>query len=273
MKKNHLTIFLIIIITSFLVLGCSNTDEAIMEPQNIIDETNEEIIEEVKEETKAEEEKKEEENTEVSTEPEDVTFITDDGLTIHGMLFGKGETGVILAHMFPSDQSSWYDVAVILASKGYQVLTFDFRGYGNSEGEKEIALIHRDVDAAWNFMKGKGIDKVVLIGASMGGTASMKVAAQRPAAGVVAISAPTDFRGLSAKDEVFQIKAPKLILASEGDNAAVISAEEFFVLANEPKEIKIFSGKAHGTDMLQDQQGTEVLEEILGFVDQINESM
>ncbi len=254
MKRCLVTLLLIVfMIMSFVVAGCATAEKPVPEPQDLTDELKEGEIEE-------------------TTEPEEVTFITSDGITIHGHLFGKGETGIILAHMYPSDQSSWYNIAVILAAKGYRALTFDFRGYGNSEGEKDIAVIDRDVEAAWDFIEKQGIDKVFLIGASMGGTATLKVTGQRPAAGVVALSAPLSFRGLSAADEVAQITAPKLFLASEGDSADVASAQEFFALAREPKGIKIFPGSAHGTDMLEGEQGLEVLKSILEFVDRENGS-
>ncbi len=127
-------------------------------------------------------------------------------------------------------------------------------------------MIDRDVEAAWDFMEKQGVGKIFLMGASMGGTACLKVAAQRPAAGVVALSAPLKFRGLSAADEVARITAPKLFLASEGDSSAVASAQQYFALAQEPKEIKIFPGSAHGTDMLKGEQGPEVQKTILEFV-------
>lgn len=254
-----------------LIAGCAPAEKLAAGPQEVTEEVRE--AEEIEEATEVEAETEEAEVTEKAEEiaeepagPQGVTFVTSDGLTIHGRLFGKGETGIILAHAYPSDQSSWYDFAALLADKGYQVLTFDFRGYGNSEGEKEVAAIDRDLEAAWDFMEKQGAGKIFLLGASMGGTASLKVAAQRPVAGVVALSAPLKFRELSAADEVARITAPKLFLASEGDSSAVASAQQYFALAQEPKEIKIFPGSAHGTDMLKGAQGLEVQKTILEFV-------
>src|SRR3972149_1326741 len=60
-----------------------------------------------------------------------VTFTTDDRGTLSGRLF-KGQNsdaaGVVLAHMYPADQTSWWDYARTLAAEGYVALTFDFRG-------------------------------------------------------------------------------------------------------------------------------------------------
>src|SRR4029450_11144518 len=58
------------------------------------------------------------------------TFETSDGVQLSGRLFGpeSASAGVVLAHMLPADQTSWYPFAERLASQGYRVLTFDFRG-------------------------------------------------------------------------------------------------------------------------------------------------
>src|SRR5262245_39868702 len=76
-----------------------------------------------------------------------VTFPSADGVALAGRLFGPdtATTGVVLAHMLPADQSSWFDFADRLGGSGYRVLTFDFRGYcpggvaGCSEGRKDVA--------------------------------------------------------------------------------------------------------------------------------------
>ena len=61
----------------------------------------------------------------------EITFTSSDGITLSGRLFGPadGSAGVVLAHMYPSDQSAWFDFASRLGERGYRVLTFDFRGY------------------------------------------------------------------------------------------------------------------------------------------------
>ena len=85
-----------------------------------------------------------------------ITFEASDGVTLDGRLFGpdEGSAGVVLAHMFPSDQSAWFAFADRLGQRGYRVLTFNFRGYcpggdaGCSQGEKSIPAIWQDVEGA-----------------------------------------------------------------------------------------------------------------------------
>jgi hypothetical protein len=55
-----------------------------------------------------------------------VSFRSSDGVKLAGRVFGDGRVGVVLAHMFPADQTSWWAFARFLAPRGFTVLTFDF---------------------------------------------------------------------------------------------------------------------------------------------------
>jgi dienelactone hydrolase len=199
---------------------------------------------------------------------ESVSFQTEDGLTIRGHLFGDGETAVILCHMRPSDQSSWYPFAEELAASGYTALTFDFRGYGESEGDQELSKIDLDVEAAVGAMRERGNERIYLVGASMGGTASLMVAAREEVAGVVAVSAPAQFEGLSAEEIIAQVNEPKLFIASAGDSSAMTSLETLFEQAPEPKEQRVFEGSAHGTALLEEEHAQEAKAAITSFLSQ-----
>ncbi len=126
------------------------------------------------------------------------SFAASDGAELRGHVFGSGDRWVILSHMFPDDQTDWYPFAGQLSARGYHVLTFDFRGYGESQGDKQIDRIDRDLSAALAFVRQQRPRRVVLLGASMGATASIIVAAREPVDGLIALSAPTAFRGLDA---------------------------------------------------------------------------
>ncbi|HKI35642.1 MAG TPA: hypothetical protein VKA46_27550 [Gemmataceae bacterium] len=67
-----------------------------------------------------------------------VTFDTVDGVTLQGTFYpspkGKDEPTVLLLHKIGSDshKDGWDSLAAALNDKGYSVLSFDFRGHGNS---------------------------------------------------------------------------------------------------------------------------------------------
>ena len=133
----------------------------------------------------------------------EVTFLTEDGIELNGNVFGQGKKWVVLSHMYPTDQTSWFDFAQDLAQKGYIALTYDFRGYGKSKGDKEdIPNIDKDIKAAISFVRQHDYEKLFLVGASMGGTVSIVVAAEDTGiSGVVSLASPDkmgkDFDALS----------------------------------------------------------------------------
>lgn len=197
----------------------------------------------------------------------DVTFRTSDGFTLDGSLFGHGAKVVILAHEFESDQSSWSGFASDLAKQGYAVLTFNFRGYGKSQGSRDIPSMDRDVSGAIKFMsETHDAERIVLIGASMGGTASL-IAADRAEIPVATLSAPVSFKGLDAGDHVAGIGAPKLFIAADGDSAASKSARELFRRAADPEAgLELLIGNAHGTALLDSKQSDKVATLLKNFI-------
>ncbi len=196
------------------------------------------------------------------------SIYTEDGVRLRGYLFGSGDVAIILTHMASADQRSWFDFASRLAQKGYLVLTFDFRGFGESGGLRQTPLLDQDLSTALRLMRTKA-QKVFLIGASMGGTAALKAAARTEVAGVVTLSAPVAFQGLDATENIPKVKAPKLFLASEGDGAAASNARYLQEKAQEPKTLRLFPGEAHGSDLLRGRRATEVEEEITRFLERL----
>jgi esterase/lipase len=204
----------------------------------------------------------------VTDEP--VRFETSDGVTISGHLYssnGPKRKAVVLAHEFPTDQTAWTAFAEELAANGIDALTFDFRGYGETGGEKDITKIDLDVEAAARFVGSRDYPEVYLFGASMGGTASIKVAARFEVAGLVTISSPDEFMGLDAREDITAVTAPKLFVAAQGDNGAPDAVEFFMQAALEPKSNVIYEGSEHGTEILGGASGAELEEALFAFLE------
>jgi pimeloyl-ACP methyl ester carboxylesterase len=194
-------------------------------------------------------------------------FETDDGIALTGEIRGQGRAGVVLAHAFPADRNSWSEFAHFLQGKGYVTLTFDFRGYGDSEGEKDIPEIWRDVLAAVAALRERGADRIVLIGASMGGTAALIAASRTDVNGVIALSAPTTFMELAVPPEVLAaIDEPKLFISSEGDGSAAESAQALYEQSSGAKRVEIVTGDSHGADLPEGGQAEVVRNLILQFL-------
>ncbi len=198
-----------------------------------------------------------------------VNFRSPDGVKLAGRVFGDGQVGVVLAHMFPADQTSWWAFARVLAQNGFTVLTFDFRGYcpggvaGCSEGQRDVAAMWQDVLGAVDFMMARGLVRVMLVGASMGGTASLIAAAQPgvPVVAIVALSAPQSFEGLTADRTVLgNVTAAKLFVAT--------AAQAMYEESPLPKQVEIFTSSDHGTDLLTGNQSGRVQTLIMGYLQQ-----
>ena len=196
---------------------------------------------------------------------EHVSFTTSDGVLLRGHLYGRGSTGVILAHMYPADQSDWTDFARVLAAHGYQALTFDFRGFTESEGTSGTEFADRDLLAAYQFMRPR-VSSIFLAGASLGSEASILVATHEPVAGLICISTPTSFGGLNVEQAVARVSAPILFVTSAEDSLVAGQGEILYRNAKSEKSFEVFPGSAHGTAILFGPHGAELQNLMLRFI-------
>jgi len=196
---------------------------------------------------------------------EHVSFVTSDDVLLRGHLYGRGSTGVILAHMYPADQSDWTDFARVLAAHGYQALTFDFRGFTESEGQSGTEFADRDLLAAYQFLRPR-VSRIFIAGASLGSEAAILVAAREQVAGLICISTPTSFGGLDVQPVVAKVHAPILFVTSADDVLVGGQPEILYKLATGPKSFEVYSGNAHGTAILYGPHAMELQSLMLRFI-------
>lgn len=107
---------------------------------------------------------------------EAVSFPTEDGGVVYADVYGESDRGIVLAHGGRFNKESWRKQAQTLASAGFRVLAFDFRGYGKSQGPGDSAPmsapLHLDVLAAVRYLRKTGAKSVSVVGGSMGGGAA-----------------------------------------------------------------------------------------------------
>ena len=192
-----------------------------------------------------------------------VRFTTSDKVDLTGRLFGSGRVGVVLAHMYPADAESWYGPAKELAAAGYLALAFNFRGYADSEGEKSPSKAALDVRAAVAELQDRGAKDVALVGASMGGTASIVASEDRIPLAVVAISAPARFMTLDAIAVSQNVQRPVLLMAARENDVDFRALQELERALPNP-DTKLYNGDAHGTNLLSDRP--EAVDEIVSFL-------
>lgn len=200
-----------------------------------------------------------------------VHFTTSDNFQLSGLLYGQGKVVVICSHMLGTDKSIWSDSGIPqrLALRGYEVLAYDFRGYGDSTqpGFRSNTNDNTiDLSAAITFTRQQGATKIVLLGASMGGTASLIVASSVPVDAVITLSAPQNFIPGVTDDQVKAIQAPKLFVNSQDDDYAS-ETMHMYKIASQPKELKLYTGGEHGTALFDDQS-VDLTQRILAFIAQ-----
>jgi len=211
-----------------------------------------------------------------------VRFSAADGVYMVGRLWGTGDVGVILAHGFSHGlaQDGWLEFVPALVSRGYTVLTFNFRGFCDSEGCSDrrggLGKNWRDAMAAVEFMQTRGAKKIFLVGASMGGLAVLR-AARMPevdVAGVVSLSTPQFpskyYTGEPEANDVTparvrQIDEPKLFVAGTKELQLpgtaplrpgvksvrfAVDARRMFDAAEEPKELVLVDSSFHSSDLV-----------------------
>jgi pimeloyl-ACP methyl ester carboxylesterase len=182
-----------------------------------------------------------------------VRFRTADGTRLAGVLLGKGQKGVVLAHQLGGDLCQWLPFARVLGSAGFRALAFDFRGYGSSARVTPNVRLDRDVAGAAAELRRRGVRSVFLMGASMGGTAVLGAApAIRPrVAGVVDLSGPVSIGGVDALAAVRRLTSPALFVAARFDRSFADSTRLLYrAAASREKRLMITGGTEHGVDLL-----------------------
>ena len=200
-----------------------------------------------------------------------VAFRASDGVALKGVVLGRGTTGVALVHEFRRDLCSWLPFARELAQNGYLVLAFDARNFGSSAQVNTAAAfaVDRDVRGAATLLRARGAKRIVLGGASMGGTAVLVAgAALRPApAAVVSLSGPTDLSSMDALAAVRTLRAPTLFLAGKYDTQFAADARRMYAAsASKRKRLAIRVTGAHGTDLLRGGDATATWRLLLSFL-------
>jgi pimeloyl-ACP methyl ester carboxylesterase len=183
-------------------------------------------------------------------------FRSRSGVEIGGVLLGRGPVGIVLVHESPGDVCQWLFYARVLERRGYAVLLIDLNGFGSSPpapGSPARPHWDRDVAAAAAVLRAHGVKKVVLIGASLGGTCVIAAASEirPPVAAVVDLSGPTESSGIEALAAARHLRVPALYEVS-GDDEFVDAVRQVYraTPARLRKLVVVRSGGGHGVGLL-----------------------
>ena len=213
-----------------------------------------------------------------------VEFETGDGERLHGWWIARRAPAlghVLLCHGNAGNIGDRVLHAALLTAVGFDVLLFDYRGYGRSSGSPGEQGTYHDAHAARACLLSRpGIDatRVLYLGESLGGAVALELALAHPPAGLVLLSAFTSVRDMArlhygalppplvpdaypSLRRITGLRAPLLVL--HGDDDAIVPVEHgraLFDAAPDPKRLRIVPGVGHN-DIVAGA-GTAVADEI-----------
>lgn len=186
-----------------------------------------------------------------------------------GIVAGRGATGIVLAHAEDADVCSWADEFHELVTHGYRALAFDSQGFGASQSRSDTTF-DDDVVAAAGALRADGASRIVLFGASMGGTFCLAAATriQPPVTAVISSSAPTVYEGVDAADAVPRLTMPVLFVAASGDGLSSAAARSMYAAAkaSRARRIKVSAGRQHGVLLVTPGGDAQVRAAVTAFL-------
>jgi fermentation-respiration switch protein FrsA (DUF1100 family) len=154
----------------------------------------------------------------------------------------------------------------LLSAEGFDVLAFDYRGYGRSTGRPSEPGLRLDARAARAALLARaGVDstRVLYLGESLGGAVALALALEQPPAGVILQSAFTSIRDMARLHYPFippalvpdaypslrlipRLRAPLLVLhGARDDIVPLIYGEALLEAAPDRKRMHVFSDAGH----------------------------
>ncbi|HKF94080.1 MAG TPA: alpha/beta hydrolase [Gammaproteobacteria bacterium] len=204
-----------------------------------------------------------------------VSITTEDGVRLHAWyLPAQGEIQGSILYLHGNAENISTHIANVqwLPAAGYNVLLFDYRGYGDSEGVPTLAGAHLDARAALKRLlelPDSGKTPIIVFGQSLGGAIAISMLRRSPHAcavdALIVEGAPSGYRAIAREklastwltwplqvplaftinddfrplEDIAQLKSMrKLIIGSTGDNVVPINhARALFTAAAKPKTL------------------------------------
>jgi hypothetical protein len=217
-----------------------------------------------------------------------VHLVTDDGVRLHGWWVpADPERGVVLFfHGNAGNISDRLDSIRIFNELGLSVFIFDYRGYGQSEGEPSEQGTYRDGEAAWRYLtEERHIDpaRILMFGRSLGAAVAAETALEHKPRALILESAFTSIPAMARASmpwlpvgpflrthydtlrKIGSVACPVLVVHSRDDEIIPFAqGKALFDAAHEPKAfLELRYGHNEGF-ILSGNTYTEGLEAFVG---------
>ena len=205
---------------------------------------------------------------------QDIELITQDNVRLHAWFIPHPEAThtLLFLHGNAGNISHRGESVEIFHRLGLNVLIFDYRGYGNSEGTPDEPGLYRDAEAAWAYLTQQRKikpEEIIIFGRSLGGAVAVKLASQNTPAALILESTFSSARDMAREifpilsrvvwmryrfdsvSSVMQVKSPILFLHSPHDEIIPYRlGKKLFDAAPQPKQFVNLRGGHNGGFMM-----------------------
>lgn len=166
-------------------------------------------------------------NSEFTHETVPTTFIDVKGTKFAYRSFGQPEgVPIVFLQHFTGTLDNWDPALTNELAKTHPIILFDNKGVGSSEGETPVTVAEMANDA-FNFIQALGLDKVYLLGFSLGGFIAQNLAERYPELVSKVILAGTGPKGSEGITEIVNV-----VTAGMSDGPAKVLRNVFFTKTN-----------------------------------------
>jgi fermentation-respiration switch protein FrsA (DUF1100 family) len=200
---------------------------------------------------------------------------TQDGALIHAwrVRAATPRGAVVLCHGNAGNIASRIEKAHAFVSGGFDVVLFDYRGYGLSTGEPSEEGTYLDAEAAWTKLVESGVapERIVAFGESLGGAVAVELARRRRVGAVVVedtFTSLTDMAGrvypwlptrlllrtrYASADKIGALDVPVMVIHSRDDELVPFAqGRALYDAAREPKQFVETRGSHNGPGFVGD---------------------
>ena len=224
---------------------------------------------------------------------EELTLENDLGQPVHAWFLPVSDPvgTVLIHHGAVTNRSAAFGNYLFIRRFGYNVMVYDYQGFGENSNSADLGTIMADSNAALRWLQSgvrPGTERIVLYGVSLGTLPTIAQAAAHPenVVGIIlegsftadsiqpwtyllvgllpwVIDVETEYPELDSSVNIKKVSVPILFIQSRDDTVTPFAgAEQLYALARAPKQLTEVYGE-HTTSWISDLRYAKILRDFL----------